>query len=519
MKASVRSSIPLYLSYAFGILCIFVLYSVVSQAHLESHIINSDTLYLPSIYLDIFENGNSFSDWSINAAPNFFPDMFLFMGINFVTGNFLLSIVLFSTLQYLIVVMLLHSILSAFWAIETRNIIMVGNALLLFLPLSALLQNNFEFAFQFITNAYHLGPFVNALLVLWMIKCYWQKSHIAFVFGIVIFTALAFSSDMLFIVYCSVPLVGAVIINSLFERKIPNKKTFLILTWHILGFVCGHLLTRGIISFTDLRFAGSKTGITLQGIIDSWAMFTNQYGNYLSAFSLFGLFIIVLLVSILISVIQVFRAQKNDRFVFIFTSIFLIIGLLTPVIMGVYFGYDTIRYNYAVYLLSPFVIAISIRKHVKLLRYSALGLYLLLFGTLLLHTNDDSNGIWNYVPKRVVEFDDLDKKYNLHRGIAPYWDAKLITMFSNQDVFILNAFDELTPYEHVSNRTWWRTDPVSDESMVFDFVIIGSAQNKENAIALLGEPSLIIQENGFEILKYPAFTYPEESYEPRLLIE
>jgi hypothetical protein len=490
---------------------------VVQKAHLESHIINSDTLYLPSIYLDIIENGNAFSDWSINGAPNYFPDMFLFMGLNFITGNFLLSIVLFSVIQYLIVVVLLRSILMFFWPNEANRIAVLGNALLLFLPLSALLQPNFEFAFQFITNAYHLGPFVNTLLVLWLIKLYWEKPRKIVAAGIVFVSALAFSSDLIFVVFCTLPLFGAAVLNSILEKKIPHKKAWFILLWHGIGLVIGQLITRSIVSFTNLRSAGSKTTISLQNMQDSWHMFTDQYSSYLSNLSLFGLFFTILIISIISTLIQVFKTTNKQRYAFLFASIFLVLGLFAPVIMGVYFGYDTVRYNYAVYLISPFVLVLSIRKHTKFLRYSAIGLYLVLAGTLLLHNSENNFGIWNYYPTRVEQFDALSENEHLHRGIAPYWDAKLITMFSKQDVFLLNSFDELTPYEHVSNRTWWHIDPVTKQPMVFDFVIIGNDKHRENALRLLGEPRNIIQNEHLQIFQYSGFIYPEGQYEPQLI--
>jgi len=39
---------------------------------------SSDALYLPSIYKDIFVDGNSMQGWTFNPAPNSVPDMLLF---------------------------------------------------------------------------------------------------------------------------------------------------------------------------------------------------------------------------------------------------------------------------------------------------------------------------------------------------------------------------------------------------------------------------------------------------------
>ena len=59
-------------------------------------LINSDSLYLPSIYQDITEFGHSLNGWNLNPAPNFFPDMLLYGFIAMFGNNFIVSIVVFA---------------------------------------------------------------------------------------------------------------------------------------------------------------------------------------------------------------------------------------------------------------------------------------------------------------------------------------------------------------------------------------------------------------------------------------
>jgi len=71
---------------------------------------SSDALYLPLIYQDIFENGNSIQGWTFNGAPNFVPDMLVFFILMKITSNFLTATFLFSIIQYFSIITLFYFI-------------------------------------------------------------------------------------------------------------------------------------------------------------------------------------------------------------------------------------------------------------------------------------------------------------------------------------------------------------------------------------------------------------------------
>src|SRR5688500_14544520 len=66
----------------------------------------SDTLYLPSIYKDLFIDKNDFAGWHLNPAPNFFPDMVFYFLLMFISGDFIVSSFIFSIVQYLVIALL-----------------------------------------------------------------------------------------------------------------------------------------------------------------------------------------------------------------------------------------------------------------------------------------------------------------------------------------------------------------------------------------------------------------------------
>ena len=70
-----KKLLHIFLTY---VIALFVVLAIVSDANVvdyEIHFLNSDTMYLPSIYYDIFKDGNSINTFHLNPAPNFFPDM------------------------------------------------------------------------------------------------------------------------------------------------------------------------------------------------------------------------------------------------------------------------------------------------------------------------------------------------------------------------------------------------------------------------------------------------------------
>ena len=48
---------------------------------------NSDTLYLPSVYKDLFIDGYGIKGWELNPSPNFFPDMSVYFLLSYFIGD------------------------------------------------------------------------------------------------------------------------------------------------------------------------------------------------------------------------------------------------------------------------------------------------------------------------------------------------------------------------------------------------------------------------------------------------
>src|SRR6218665_3098048 len=126
---------------------------------------NSDSLYLPSLYRDLFVDKNSLQGWHLNPAPNFFPDMLFYFLLMFVLNKqFILASFIFALVQYFLVLYLLVRLFKAILPGQSplfHNIIYCLQAI--WLLEFFYFGGNFIFAYFLFSNSYHTGCFVIAL--------------------------------------------------------------------------------------------------------------------------------------------------------------------------------------------------------------------------------------------------------------------------------------------------------------------------------------------------------------------
>lgn len=525
MKANLRNNLLLSSFLALGVVCIFISYSLVNKYNIDQFLINSDTLYLPSIYLDVFERGNSFFDWSLNGAPNYFPDMFLYFSLYFFSGNLISSMILFSCLQYSIILLLSYKILKPILKDKTVVVIGLSNVILMLLPLGTFFQSDYEITFQFFSNSYHLGAYVNTLLTIYLFQLFLKNNNYKYLVIISLVSAAAVASDQLYAVYFTAPIFVAYIIYGFLSKQFLIKTNYKLLISHIIGLAIGFSINPLLKKYTNISFPESKIQINIESIKNSWDIFISQYSAYLNIFNLNGFLFALVFLCVCILAFIVLKRRDKAQFHYIFIEVFMLSALLAPIVLGVYLGFDSIRYNFAMYILMPFVLAILIYEIVKnkTVLWLLQSVILVIICTLSFINIDDkfynSENIYAYKNEKIQELNELAFKHNLKNGIATYWDAKKLSMLNNQDVFIANCYENLFTFTHVSNKTWWYIDPNIDGQMLFDFIIIDSDLQKQNTIEMFGNPLQVLQSDNLLIYKYPPFYYPKGDYIPKLLIE
>jgi hypothetical protein len=68
------------------------------------NLFNADSLYLPALYRDLFEEGGRWTSWKLTPAPYFFPDMGLYFLLDFLSGPFLHAMLAYAVVQVALLV-------------------------------------------------------------------------------------------------------------------------------------------------------------------------------------------------------------------------------------------------------------------------------------------------------------------------------------------------------------------------------------------------------------------------------
>ncbi|MFT3884510.1 MAG: hypothetical protein QM724_03495 [Flavobacteriales bacterium] len=163
-----RTHILFLLALAAGCLAVVATFLRTGSWDLD-FFFTSDSLYLPSLYRDLFQEGGHLSEWSLNAAPNFFPDMGLFFLLNWLTGSFLAATYLYPVVQFVAIAVLFRAIARESTLAKDDRWVALGVGLLALVPLTGWWDGDFGYAFHLLINSFHAGAFVNALLCMWLL--------------------------------------------------------------------------------------------------------------------------------------------------------------------------------------------------------------------------------------------------------------------------------------------------------------------------------------------------------------
>lgn len=514
-----RANLIPFLGWILSLLLI-VLFSLLVFATLTpqqvSVYINSDTLYLPSIFRDIFIDSSGLKGWNLNAAPNFFPDFLIYSAINLVFPDFRLAGLIFSILQVLTIALLFNAILKTLSKDIGYAHLTVTNLLLLLFPLSALISGDFVFTFYIYSISYHTGAFIMAMVSLLFTLRALQMQGKWNVQLLAVFVFLGAFNDKLFIPAFVFPLVA--VIPYLFDnekRSIARQLLITTISSTAISIVAFLVIKRlGFISIisTDWKM------FNFSNIIPSFNVMFTQYANYIKNGSVSGvviiltLFVFIVLSAYLVPILrQIYRGIKGgsrirlsiqDAFA-LFAWFFIPIVVFTPVINGSYFSPAILRFNIHAYyfgiLLVGFLLFLFWGSGKGFAMLSALSVIisLVLLASVYSKRRIDINfdTLLKYYPERVASIDSFASETRSYYGIATYWNAKLPSMLSTEGVRIYHVFPDLKIWYHVTNRNWYYKEGKGVHANPKFRMIVMNGFDSTKVVQTLGQP--------LEIQKYP----------------
>lgn len=430
---------------------------------------NSDTLYLPSVYKDLFADNHELKDWHLNPAPNFFPDMLLyFVMMFFSSGNFIVVSLVFSFIQFFAILVLFRYIFKLVMPEHYAGYFGLLFILFSFYVLEYLfLGKDFMFTFYVLSNSYHTGAFVMSLVALWLfLKCMNEHSKKRMVM-LFILSALCVASDKLFIVLFSLPAFFTV---SFLYKKNGTKTSLVFIGMILLSVFTGIKLFEFLEDSDFTEFDKPHRMMSFDNIQSSFNILFQQVGVYMSEFSYKGMALYLFFSGLIVRIILVFYARSRINqsvfYLYLIFSICFDVGVFfAPVLNGNYTGFDTLRYNifplYVSALNNTLVLAYLVNiNHLK--RYSSLGksistacVVLLLVIGLRCFSLDGLKRYFSYYPAMAKQLDIVAAENGLKNGVAEYWNAKKTSLFSRNNLKVYSVYEDLAAYEHVANRQWF----------------------------------------------------------------
>ncbi len=512
-----------YLYYSSLLIVVFLVLSVFCTLDENSYnwFFSSDTLYLPSIYKDLFMDGGSIAGWHFNPAPNFFPDMLIYFILMLFTGSFLLSTAFFAVIQYVSIIILFRAILVQI--LDKRlvnNMAVMSNLLLAMYLVITIINHDLYQSFYLLINSYHTSVFTLSLLCYLLFILYMKSSERIYLALLFLISLLGVLSDQLMFISITFP----ILILSFFLKKSPYDKKKILLAGGLtaLSSVLGMLAFILLRNLDAISFGSDHKMFAFDGIFNSTQLYINYILSIISQFNLNSFILLAaifsLILGIVISSYNVIQKKKfNDlSFYILFSTLFSLLMIVAPIVNGNFTGIDCFRYNiYPYYLGILNLPLLIIRSKPWLNRVSALAISVLAVYYIILIINSFSitrlKAFSEYYPDKVKSIDRIAREEGLLKGIGNYWDAKFITMFSKQNVRVYAVYSSLTKYYHVANENWFNAD-----TAIFNFVIdrdINHAAIKE--IFYLDTIRYI--QSSTSIIKVPEFTYEDDQSAPVLL--
>ena len=183
------------------------------------------------------------------------------------------------------------------------------------------------------------------------------------------------------------------------------------------------------------------------------------------------------------------EADQRPLLLYWMMAMFFPFVLLVPVMNGSFDGLDSLRYDFAVFVLAPMVAGAWLAQRAGRKAGMLVGLATCLIGLpslwVCVSSGNSYHRIAHFKPERVVALDRMAKELHLTNGIANYWDAKLTTMFSDENLIVMPVFEDLGVMLHVNREEmYYRSARKQQDPLLYDFVILHSELTNENMTRL-----------------------------------
>ena len=481
---------------------------------------SADSLYLEALYIDLFQRGGHWTQWSLTPAPYFFHDMALYFAVRPLVTNHYWGFFWFGLAQ----VLLLYGLaLHLGWRVTRRlEAVMLTRISLLFG--FSILAFRGELPYSYIyRSAWHIGVLIAGLLLLTAIT-YFQKSRRnalwMAVSGLII--ALAVASDLFFIPVILGPIWLTILVQRIAEKP-DDKSVHLLLC---MALACG----AGVF----LKWLLTVDMVPPVFEPPTWEKALNLPRTFVGLWKLDPAVSTVVLIYYFVLwaesagwFIQRLRGKKVE---FPFWSFFLVTSGSALSFLLMYRGLlaadlSTSRYLVSIPWLCLLMPWVPFRTRFQdLLRPCFLlgSITCLVVVALYFPVRRELHS--GYRPVWIQKFDSFISEYQqkhdrkLKRGVATYWQVKPTMVLSGHDLTIGQYTSFLNQYPWISSASWYKNE--------YDFALVSRRDEdqvfRENLLSLAGKPEAVYDCGGrLEVLVFPPgrLKLEEERFKNQLLFD
>lgn len=450
----------------------------------QRYMLNSDTLFWPTLLSDMIGRDGHLSDWSLPPSPYFFPDVALLI-VSYIAGlgpyAQLLAIAVTQTAFVMIALWWLAKITA------TPHPLSGAAALVATFSYMALSANSpFDFTSSgpfvlMLVSVFHFGAFVASLftVTLWLSIANSptsegsRKLRLAL---ISVITLLSGISDSFFITQTIVPIVIIAFSQSRHERRVFGKPNWSLPSVMLITSAAGYF-GESLLGYSTTR---PVPRFGFEGSLQRLDSVVEQFLHVASAHPLFLFIFIVYIVIAAKSLRRVTERTASATRFDLMTSFSLLSMLSAACLPLVLINIPAIGARYLIPLFFWPVIVVTLHAYRNLrawivpasISLSALALIPLTANAVdLIATR--GLGVSHY-PKELACIDEVLERTEARNGLAQYWDARYLQTFSRLPVNIAQYSVDLKPMNVFTSRKYfWQA---------YDFAISSANVNAAWAI-------------------------------------
>ncbi|MCY1020578.1 hypothetical protein [Pyxidicoccus sp. MSG2] len=471
---------------------------------------NSDELYLPALYRDLFELGGRWAGWRLTPAPYFFPDMPLYFALQALSGSLVYATLLYAAVQVALLV------LSTQFLVRTAappGAAALGQVVAVCVVAGLLVAygtGTFRVMQTSVLSAIHFSTVPMALAGLALaLRTFRGDSRLApWLLGVLCF--LASASDSLFAVVFTVPAGLCLVLLAVARRPVP---------WRRLGAILGILGGATLLGFRAVRWSTLKrsgSGYTKLRADAAWESL-RQLGSLVveqvqRSPGLTVLWVVMTLaaVAVLVARRRQWTASGSPRGGVYAVCLFGVLALGTnvgAVVLTGLFRDDTCFRYLPMSLLLPFLgLAFAAglvprETWQRALGAVALGVVAVAWGGTFARNPWRTEGplVSGYYPRLVACLDENRERHGLAWGVGDYWNAKFVSLFSRTGLWVNQVEGEGRVQPWITNVDWYLARHGERPDHTF---VITERLDMAGFKRRFGEPRASFQCEGVEVFVY-----------------